>query len=206
MVFETMRTADTSLSPAEKDDKESERLIGKRPPPSRKYKPKRGPKMDNRRRRMKVDDKDLEKKPPSKASSPSTLADMALRVMMSGDIATSNKAFRTESMSIKTAEYHGVLKQGHPSGPTNTGYKSIDKRYFGKKHYDSIISSAKEYLSDDWLKKEEWKDGAADARLRAALDLAILTADKNLYASKIDVETYNMLLARLSDSDEDLFS
>src|SRR5580704_769406 len=45
--------ADTSLSPAEKDDREVERLINKKPPPSRKRTERRGPKRDNRRNIMK---------------------------------------------------------------------------------------------------------------------------------------------------------
>lgn len=62
----------SDLSPSEREDKESERLIHRRPPPSRKSRPKRGPKHDNRRRRMKVDDPDL--RPPSEAN-----RDMSLR-------------------------------------------------------------------------------------------------------------------------------
>jgi hypothetical protein len=50
----------SDLTPAEKEDKEAERLIGKKPPPSRKYTERRGPKHDNRRRRMKVEDPDIE--------------------------------------------------------------------------------------------------------------------------------------------------
>ena len=49
----------SDLKPSEKEEREVERLIGRKPAPSRKSKPKRGPKHDNRRRRMKVDDPDL---------------------------------------------------------------------------------------------------------------------------------------------------
>jgi hypothetical protein len=196
-----MHIADTSLTPAEKDDEETERLISKKPPPCRKYKSKRGPKFDNRRRRMKVDDKDLK----SKKSFINNLSDIALKIMIIPNIAASNKAFRSENMTARTAEYHGVLQQGHPSGPTNTGYHSIDKRYFGKERYDSIISSAKELLNSDWI-KYGWDGGSPDARFRAALDIAIQTADSNLYAGKIDPETYNMLLVNLTGSEDDLFS
>lgn len=243
----------TDLSPAEKDDRQVERLINKRPPPSRKGRPKRGPKHDNRRRRM-TDKND----PDAKANArdrKATLADIALRVafpedelkagpgrlltradILAGRIlsdgelqaagydtsgasdaaflrslgypeagAASYGAGGPEDMSSKTAAYHGIVQQGHPSGPTNTGYKSTDKRYFGKTEFDSIVAHAKELLKTDWL-KYSWDGGAEDAPVRAALDLAIHMADSNVYQSKIDAETYNMLLARLTKSKVDLFS
>jgi len=49
----------SDLSPTEKEDREVERLIDKEPAPSRKYRERRGPKHDNRRRRMKVEDPDV---------------------------------------------------------------------------------------------------------------------------------------------------
>lgn len=243
----------TDLSPAEKDDRQVERLINKRPPPSRKRRNKRGPKHDNRRRRM-IDKND----PDAKANArdrKATLADIALRVafpeedakagpgrlltradLLAGRILTddelqaagydtsgaSDAAFLRalgypavgaasygtagpEDMSSKTAAYHGIVQQGHPSGPTNTGYQSTDKRYFGKPEFDSIVAHAKELLKTDWL-SHSWDGGAEDAPVRAALDLAIHMADSNVYQSKIDAETYNMLLARLTKSKVDLFS
>lgn len=242
----------TDLSPAEKDDRQVERLINKRPPPSRKRRNKRGPKHDNRRRRM-LDKND----PDAKANArdrKATLADIALRVafpaeevkagssrlltradLLAGRIlsddelhsagydtsgaadaaflralgyrdvgAASYGAIGPEDMSAKTAAYHGIVQQGHPSGPTNSGSPS-DKRYFGKSEYDSILAHAKELLKTDWL-SDGWDGGAEDAPVRAALDLAIHLANANAYQSKIDAETYNMLLARLTKSKVDLFS
>jgi hypothetical protein len=131
-----------------------------------------------------------------------TRADLGLPPREVG--AASYGASRTEDMSSKTAAYHGVVQQGHPSGPTNSGH-SPDKRYFDKSSYDSIIAHAKELLKTDWL-QYGWEGGAEDAPVRAALDLSIQLANDHAYQSKVDVETYNMLLARLSKSDVDLFS
>jgi hypothetical protein len=219
----------TDLSPAEKDDRETTRLIHKRPAPSRKNRSKRGPKHDNRRRRMKDGlDPDLKAAERDRKAS---LEDIALKVAFASkdepddDVkagpghlltradlglpprevgAASYGASRTEDMSSKTAAYHGVVQQGHPSGPTNSGH-SPDKRYFDKSSYDSIIAHAKELLKTDWL-QYGWEGGAEDAPVRAALDLSIQLANDHAYQSKVDVETYNMLLARLSKSDVDLFS
>ncbi len=216
----------TDLSPAERDDRQVERLINKKPPPSRKYRPKRGPKHDNRRKRM-VDPTDPDTKALQRDRK-SSLADIALRVAfpsfrgsgkllttrvlraiaegMAPDEALASYGVDTlEAMSSKTAAYHGVVQQGHPSGPTNTGYKSYDKRYFGKPEFESIVAHAKELLKTDWL-SDGWDGGAEDAPFRAALDLAIHLADSNLYQGKIDGETYNMLLARLTKSKADLFT
>lgn len=229
----------TDLSPAEKDDRQVERLINKRPPPSRKRRNKRGPKHDNRRRRM-VDRNDPDVKANARDRR-SSLADIALRVafpeekvpgtstFLRADLlravgrgemtvdemfhypqskpypeAASYGASGPEDMSSKTAAYHGIVQQGHPSGPTNSG-SPPDKRYFGKAEYDSIVAHAKELLKTDWL-QHGWDGGAEDAPVRAALDLAIHMANSNAYQSKIDVETYNMLLARLTKSKVDLFS
>lgn len=107
-------------------------------------------------------------------------------------------------MTLKTAAYHGVVGQGHPEGPTNTGWRSVDKRYLGKEHFDAIIASAKAFLDEDYL-SNGWESAAADAPKRAALDYAIHTADGGVYQSKIDAETYDMLLNRLAGLGYDQF-
>lgn len=218
----------TDLSPAEKDDRQVERLINKKPPPSRKHRTKRGPKHDNRRRRM-IDKNDPDVKA-AERDRKASLADISLRVAFPDDEKSGRSFLLTksilrdiadgipvqealasyedaqfEAMSSKTAAYHGVVQQGHPSGPTNTGYKSYDRRYFGKAEYESIVAHAKELLKTDWL-ATGWDGGAEDAPFRAALDMAINLADSNLYQGKIDGETYNMLLARLTKSKADLFA
>jgi len=187
--------ADTSLSPAEKEEKQVERLINKKPPPSRKYTEKRGPKHDNRRERMNTEDSDVSSK-----DSDMSLASIASKL---SDTAAS---YRTEPVRmLKTSAYHGVLQQGHPSGPTNTEYKSYDKRYFGKDNYDNIIAATKSFLEEDWL-KHGWDGGSPDAPIRAALDLAIHLANSNLYQSKIDAATYDMLLNKVAGWKHDQFS
>lgn len=119
--------------------------------------------------------------------------------------AASNKTYASRFMSDRTATFHGYVKQGHPSGVTQTPWKSTDKRYFGKKHYDSILKYSKSLLNEDWF-KNGWEGGAEDAPIRAALDISIFLADENKYQAKIDVETYNMLLNKLAKEDFDLFS
>lgn len=121
-------------------------------------------------------------------------------------IATSYEKHLNRHMNIRKSSYHGVVDQkGNPTDPTNTGYKSYDKRYFGKDHYDSIVKVAQELLKDSWL-SSGWDGGATDAPIRAALDLSIHTADNSLYQSKIDTETYNLLLNRLAKWGYDTFS
>lgn len=121
-------------------------------------------------------------------------------------IATSNERNLVGYMSVKNAAYHGVKDQsGNPVDPINTGYKSYDKRYFGKDHFDSILSVAQDFLKSDWL-TVGWDNGAPDAPFRAALDLSIHTADNCLYQSKIDTETYNLLLNKLAKWGWDTFS
>jgi hypothetical protein len=119
--------------------------------------------------------------------------------------AASYNAPNIKAMRQRNATYHGVVQQGDPTNGPYTGYRSLDRRYFGKEHYDSIIKTAKEILKEDWA-KYDWEGGAKDANFRAALDLSIWTADSNLYQAKIDVETYNMLLARLMNLKDDVFS
>ena len=73
----------SDLSPAEREDREIERLIdrGRKNPKSRKYGPKRGPKHDNRRQRMDTEP-DSEKDAPKKTTNSTSLADIALRIFL----------------------------------------------------------------------------------------------------------------------------
>jgi len=118
----------------------------------------------------------------------------------------SNKALGFGNMAIKLAAYHGIKDtSGNPTDPTNTPYKSYDKRYFSEENWKSIIKTANELLGDDWF-KFGWAGSPKDSRIRAALDVAIHLADSSLYQNKIDAETYNMLLNRLSEWGYDPFS
>ena len=74
----------TDLTPSEIEAKESKRLIGRKPVPSRKPAGRSGPKFDNRRRRMKVSDPDLQKSDPDmslKSRKSFNLDDLALNIM-----------------------------------------------------------------------------------------------------------------------------
>jgi hypothetical protein len=121
--------------------------------------------------------------------------------------AASNGTLSIEDMAHKTATYHGVDdRRGNPTNPANTGYRSYDRRHFTEVHFKSILKVANSMLKgEDWL-KYGWEGGSEDAPLRAALDLAISLADDNLYQSKIDAETYDMLLNRLAKWGHDSFS
>ncbi len=100
------------------------------------------------------------------------------------------------------ATYHGVLIQTAPAeaGPKWT---SIDKRYLNDSHYKSILACAKEFLKGDWI-THSWDGGGPDSTFRAALDLAIATADGCMYQSKIDAPTYNILLDKLQNLGNDM--
>lgn len=110
---------------------------------------------------------------------------------------------RRKPMGIKTATYHGVIDLHHPER-ASFGQPTVEKSDMGKKEFDSIVASAKGFLKDSWL-KDGWEGSAEDAPIRAALDLAIYTADGSSYQSKVDSETYGMLLNRLAGWGYDQF-
>ncbi len=118
-------------------------------------------------------------------------------------LAAFNGAF--SPMSPRTGAYHGVRDvRGNPTDSPNTATLP-DRRYFTNKDYDVIVKFAAKLLDEDWL-KYGWEDGAKDAPLRAALDLAVQTANGTAYQSKIDSETYDLLLNRLAKWGYDTFS
>jgi hypothetical protein len=188
------QVADSSLSQSEKEDRDV-KPINFKPAPSRKHAP-RGPKRpDLKKRRIKPDDPDTKS-----ASSRRALWEIASSLG-----AASYGGSPVKEMIGRQATYHGVHQKGHPTDSTDTPYRSYDRRYFGQKHFDSIVKFAKTLLKEDWL-KHGWDGGSSDAPVRAALDIAVHMADGNLYQSKIDAETYDMLLNRLAGWDIDTFS
>ncbi len=255
------------LSPAEREDRESERLLNRKPAPSRKHRERRAPRHEQRRRRIREKDPDTTKRRESAVSDADLdrhLRDLD-RVMKDDDeadgdfdfdsviealsdaadvppsvaerlvdeqdedgvaellrgrqldmdparleeidralgLAAFNRAFRP--MSPRTGAYHGVRDvRGNPTDSPNT-VALPDRRYFTNKDYDAIVKFAGKLLDEDWL-KHGWDDGAKDAPLRAALDLSIQTANGNAYQSKIDSETYDLLLNRLAKWGYDTFS
>jgi hypothetical protein len=267
----------TDLSPAEREDREAERLLDHKPAPSRKNRDRRAPRPYQRRRRVRDDDPDLKKSRGERGGS--TLSDRDLDRLLSdmesvtgdgdgdddyedfdfdsvidalsdgGDVPpevlrrmvdesgsdsvadllrgtersldfdrsradeldralglSATSYGRSVLMSAKTGAYHGVRDvRGNPTDSPNT-VSLPDRRYFTDKDYDVIVKFAGKLLaSDDWL-KYGWDDGAEDAPLRAALDIAIQTANGNAYQSKIDPETYDLLLNRLAKWGYDTFS
>lgn len=264
----------TDLSPAEREDREAERLLDHKPAPSRKNRDRRSPRPYQRRRRVRDDDPDLKKRRRDRGGS--TVSDRDLDRMLAdmegltretdddlddfdfddvidalSDDKVSPEAVRrvvdqsdadsvadllrgteksvdfdqsrieeldralglsaasyggTVLMSARTGAYHGVRDvRGNPTDSPNT-VPLPDRRYFTDKDYDVIVKFAGKLLdSDDWL-KYGWDGGAEDAPLRAALDLAIQTANGNAYQSKIDPETYDLLLNRLAKWGYDTFS
>ncbi len=222
----------SDLSPQEKEDRNVEDLIYKKTPHSRKYREKRGPKYDNRNRRINNDDPDLNNCDDDLSLNRKTqgssiqnnldiisninLRDFQIRKNHLNSIfksifkyqkngATSNENY-SETVRKKKATYHGVIDQkGNPIQTTNTGYKSFHNRNFTEENYKSILAYANALFDQPWI-KYGWDGSKKDSQVRAALDLAIHLADDNLYQSKIDVDTYNLLYARLTKSNSDTFS
>jgi hypothetical protein len=254
------------LSPAEREDREADRLLNRKPAPSRKHKERRAPRHEQRRRRVREKDPDTTKRRESSVSDadldrylrdlehmtkedeadedfdfdsaidalsdasdvpPATLEklvkehdDSSLLELLKNTgydmdparleemdralgLAAFNRAF--SPMSPRTGAYHGVRDvRGNPTDSPNT-VALPDRRYFTNKDYDAIVKFAGKLLDEDWL-KYGWDDGAKDAPLRAALDLSIQTANGNAYQSKIDSETYDLLLNRLAKWGYDTFS
>lgn len=260
----------TDLTPAEREDRESERLINRKRAPSRKHKEKRAPRHHQRRRRVREDDPDTRKPRSSSVSddqldkylrdiegylredeeddedfdfdsvirSLSDVADVPPEVLekvveghdrdemaellkaelqkydldtfgledLDRQLGLSATSYRSSGpMSPRTGAYHGVRDvRGNPTDSPNT-VSLPDRRYFTNKDYDVIVKFAGKLLDEDWL-KYGWDGGAKDAPIRAALDLAIQTANGNAYQSKIDSETYDLLLNRLAKWGYDTFS
>jgi len=112
--------------------------------------------------------------------------------------AASYEPFSTANMK-KVSSYHGVKVQHHPEADF-FGKQSLNKRYFDKKDFDGIVAIAKENMKEDWY-SFDWEKGAPDAPFRAALDAAIHVSNDSGFQSKIDSNTYNLLLAQLMGHD-----
>lgn len=255
------------LSPAEREDREADRLLNRKPAPSRKNRERRAPRHEQRRRRVREKDPDTTKRRESSVSDEdldrhlrdlehltrdydvvgedfdfddaiNALSDAAgvpvpvvERLVEEHDedgiadilrghgmdmdpsrleeidralgLAAFNGAF--SPMSPRTGAYHGVRDvRGNPTDSPNT-VALPDRRYFTNKDYDAIVKFAGKLLEEDWL-KYGWEGGPKDVPLRAALDLSIQTANGNAYQSKIDSETYDLLLNRLAKWGYDTFS
>ena len=108
--------------------------------------------------------------------------------------------------NVKTSTYHGVIDTtGCPIEKPTIGDLPTFVRDFTNKDFDAIIKIANNLLKDDWF-VNNWGDGSNDAPIRAALDMAIFIANESIYQSKIDANTYNLLLNDLADLKYDTFS
>lgn len=106
---------------------------------------------------------------------------------------------------VKTATYHGVISQGHPSGPTNRPWSLKDRRYHTPDDYKGIVKAAKTLMKEDWFSSYDSVD--SDSKFRAALDISISTYSDSQFQGTIDAPTYDMLLASLmGQNPKDLFT
>ncbi len=102
------------------------------------------------------------------------------------------------SSSPRHAAYHGV--QPAPVAPY-PGWSQAQARDLGASDEKTLLASAREWLRKPVL--AQGMDGVRDAQLRAALDLAVRTADEGRYAGGLSPVLYNNLLARLAGEDPD---
>lgn len=183
------KKADTSLSYSEKEDREIERLIDKKPAPSRKNREKRGPKFDNRRRVMQVEkDPDLDKSDPD--------------LSRSGSDKYSFDYSYGADMSIRTSKYHGIVEKYNQDSYEESRASASVFDPICEDDHKKISKEAKKLLKEEWF-KAGWGDDKSDAATRAALDISISTVCGGIYANRIDSLTYNMLLGGLLGSEVD---
>lgn len=201
----------------ERETEEAERLV--RPLP--KVKP---PRRDKRREDMQVDkDPDLSKKDEDlsknrreiggstdyyrglvrevlEASDPNLYSSYPLQVWQIEDSMPSKDS---NLKAVRLAIYHGI----EPYPADKGGLAAYPKFQQGRvrdltaEDYSLLIASAKEWLKSSVLSKAI--DGMVpDARFRAALDLAIRSAEDGRYGSVVNSDLYNMLLAKLAGETE----
>lgn len=177
----------TDLTNAEKEDREVERLINKKPAPSRKNREKRGPKFDNRRTVMRT-----EKDPDLSNSDPD----------LSGGNKYSFDNSWGEDMVLRTSGYNGIVERAH-EGDREVSLQAA--RVFdpiGEDDHKLLIKAAKATMKQEWF-VAGWGDDDTDAPMRAALDTSIATCEDSVYQSRIDPQTYNLLLGKLLGEDID---
>lgn len=99
----------------------------------------------------------------------------------------------------RTSMYHGIepYPKGHEGFSPYVEWEQGSVRDLTPKDYELLLSSAREWLKSSVLSKAI--DGMVpDARFRAALDLAIRSAEDGRYGAVVDANLYNLLLAKLS--------
>lgn len=99
----------------------------------------------------------------------------------------------------RTSMYHGIepYPKDHEGFAPYVGWEQAAVRDLSSNDWDLLLASAKEWLKSSVLSKSI-EGMVPDARFRAALDLAIRSADDGRYGAVIDSNLYNMLLAKLA--------
>jgi hypothetical protein len=207
---------------SEREDEEVERLV--RPLP--KIKP---PRRDRRREQVQVDkDPDIDEDPDTKKNKDKSMnfreiggSSTLYREFIQGALRSSGahpyssypqQVWQTdESMpsndqilqAVKTAIYHGVTPypQGNEGIAPYTKWQQGRARDLNSEDFSLLVASARDWLKSSILSKQV-EGMVPDARFRAALDLAIKSADDGKYDSVVDPNLYNMLLAKLAGETE----
>jgi hypothetical protein len=197
----------------EREEEEAERLV--RPLP--KLKP---PRHDRRRERVEVErdpdlsktDKDLSRNRREIGGSTGNfqrLVQPALRVpetnlyssypLVKAQVEASMLADDSKSQPQRTSMYHGIepYPKGHGGFAPYVEWEQGAVRDLTAEDYNILLAAAKEWLKSSVLSKAI-SGMVPDARFRAALDLAIRSAEDGRYGAVVDANLYNMLLAKLS--------
>lgn len=196
----------------EREEEEAERLV--RPLP--KVKP---PRHDRRREQVEVErdpdlnktDKDLSRNRREIGGSTGNfrrLVQLDLRAqetnpyssypLVKAQVEVSMLSDDSNHQQPRTSMYHGIepYPKGHEGFPPYVEWEQGSVRDLTARDYELLLSSAKEWLKSSVLSKAI-NGMVPDARFRAALDLAIRSAEDGRYSSVVDTNLYNLLLAKL---------
>jgi hypothetical protein len=197
----------------EREEEEAERLV--RPLP--KVKP---PRHDRRREEVQAEkdpdlsknDKDLSKNRREIGGSTGDLRgliQLAVKAqepdlyssypLVKAQVGASMLADESNHQPQRTSMYQGIepYQEGHEGFTPYVGWGQASARDLTAKDWDLLLASAKEWLKSSVLSKEI-EGMVPDARFRAALDLAIRSAEDGRYGAVVDPNLYNMLLAKLA--------
>jgi hypothetical protein len=105
--------------------------------------------------------------------------------------------------TIRTAIYHGVTPYPQDKGGLDSYIKwqQGTVRDLTSEDFSLLVASAREWLQSSVLSKQI-EGMLPDTRFRAALDLAIRSAEDGRYGAVINSDLYNMLLAKLAGEKE----
>ena len=105
--------------------------------------------------------------------------------------------------AVRTAIYHGITPYPQDKGGLNPYVKWQQGRVrdLTSGDFSLLLASAREWMQSSVLSKQI-EGMLPDTRFRAALDLAIRSADDGRYGDVINPDLYNMLLAKLAGEKE----